>query len=211
MTSRLLCLFVLSSISLASGQEVLPTPTCPSADDLKLPPGFCASVFAEGVGRARHLTVSASGDVYVMLWSYNENAPAGSIVLLRDPDGDGTSDSLLRFGERGGDDIEWRAGYLYASTSDSIVRYKIGLDQPNLGANPEVVVRDIPAYEGAEHAAHPFVFANGKLLVHLHNRQMVLCLYRILNKGESGRSGTHNRKCTNECVWRLELFGIAMT
>jgi glucose/arabinose dehydrogenase len=32
---------------------------------LTLPPGFCASVFADNLGRARHLTVVPNGDVYV--------------------------------------------------------------------------------------------------------------------------------------------------
>jgi hypothetical protein len=29
-----------------------------------LPPGFCASIFADGVGHARHLVVAANGVVY---------------------------------------------------------------------------------------------------------------------------------------------------
>jgi hypothetical protein len=36
---------------------------------LAVPPGFCASVFAEGLGHARHLAVAPNGDVYVNTWS----------------------------------------------------------------------------------------------------------------------------------------------
>ena len=36
---------------------------------LTLPTGFCASVFADNLGRARHLTVAPNGDVYVNTWS----------------------------------------------------------------------------------------------------------------------------------------------
>ena len=36
---------------------------------LKLPDGFCATVFADGIGHARHLTVAPSGVVYVNTWS----------------------------------------------------------------------------------------------------------------------------------------------
>jgi glucose/arabinose dehydrogenase len=32
---------------------------------LKLPPGFCATVFADGIGHARHLAVAPNGVVYV--------------------------------------------------------------------------------------------------------------------------------------------------
>src|SRR5580698_558088 len=39
---------------------------CPSDDSgLKLPAGFCATVFADGIGHARHLVVTSDGVVYV--------------------------------------------------------------------------------------------------------------------------------------------------
>jgi hypothetical protein len=39
---------------------------CPGDDSgLTLPPGFCASIFADDIGHARHLVVSAEGVVYV--------------------------------------------------------------------------------------------------------------------------------------------------
>src|SRR5262245_46352731 len=51
-----------------------PTPkagdACPTNDTgLTLPPGFCATVFADGIGHARHLKVASSGVVYVNTWS----------------------------------------------------------------------------------------------------------------------------------------------
>src|SRR6267142_1603250 len=43
---------------------------CPSDDSgLKLPAGFCATVFADGIGHARHMIVAPSGVVYVNTWS----------------------------------------------------------------------------------------------------------------------------------------------
>jgi mono/diheme cytochrome c family protein len=43
---------------------------CPhDATGLTLPPGFCGTVFADGIGHARHLTVSNQGVVYVNTWS----------------------------------------------------------------------------------------------------------------------------------------------
>ena len=42
---------------------------CPTDDSgLKLPPGFCATVFADGIGHARHLVVAQSDVVYVNKW-----------------------------------------------------------------------------------------------------------------------------------------------
>src|SRR5438034_10635339 len=41
-------------------------PACdPDNGGLKLPPGFCAAVVAENVGRARHLVVAPNGDLFV--------------------------------------------------------------------------------------------------------------------------------------------------
>ena len=38
-----------------------------STAGLLLPHGFSATVFADGIGRARHIVVNANGDVYVAL------------------------------------------------------------------------------------------------------------------------------------------------
>src|SRR4051794_17231364 len=56
---------------------------------LTLPPGFCGTVFADGIGHARHLVVSPSGVVYVNTWSgkYYGNEPphpGGFLVALQD-------------------------------------------------------------------------------------------------------------------------------
>ena len=50
---------------------------CPSDDSgLKLPAGFCATIFADGIGHARHLVVAPSGVVYVNTWSGDYYPPA---------------------------------------------------------------------------------------------------------------------------------------
>ncbi|PYX70866.1 MAG: glucose dehydrogenase, partial [Acidobacteria bacterium] len=44
--------------------------TCPSNDSgLKLPAGFCATVFADNIGHARHMVVAPNGVLYVNTWS----------------------------------------------------------------------------------------------------------------------------------------------
>src|SRR5262245_49055582 len=41
------------------------TPACANDDSgLQLPPGFCATVFADGIGHARHMVVAPNGVVY---------------------------------------------------------------------------------------------------------------------------------------------------
>ena len=43
---------------------------CPNDDSgLQLPAGFCATVFADDIGHARHVVVAPSGVLYVNTWS----------------------------------------------------------------------------------------------------------------------------------------------
>src|SRR5580698_5645122 len=43
---------------------------CPSDDSgLKLPAGFCATIFADKIGHAREMAVAPNGVVYVNTWS----------------------------------------------------------------------------------------------------------------------------------------------
>src|SRR5438874_10271151 len=80
-------------------------PVC--ADDnggITLPAGFCATVFADNIGHARHLVVTPNGVVYVNTWSGryygNDTPPAGGfLVALHDTNGDGRADVTLRFGD----------------------------------------------------------------------------------------------------------------
>src|SRR5262249_10355997 len=68
---------------------------CPGDNGgITLPRGFCATVFADNIGHARHLVVSPSGIVYVNTWSgrYYGNdrpPPGGFLVALQDTKGDG--------------------------------------------------------------------------------------------------------------------------
>jgi len=60
--------------------------SCPNAG-LKLPPGFCATVFADQLGHARHLAVADNGVVYVNTWSgrYYGNLRAAFSSRCRTP------------------------------------------------------------------------------------------------------------------------------
>ena len=66
---------------------------------LKLPAGFCATVFADGIGHARHMVVGPSGVVYVNTWSgayYGSQPPhaGGFLVALKDSTGSGKASML---------------------------------------------------------------------------------------------------------------------
>jgi glucose/arabinose dehydrogenase/cytochrome c5 len=140
--------------------------SCPGKDPgITLPPGFCATVFADNLGHARHLTVTSNGVVYVNTWSGlyygNDKPPAGGfLVALKDTDGDGKADVVSRFGKTvaqgsaGGTGIALYNGALYAEVNDRIVRYKL----PEIGVvptdPPETIVSGLPLT--GDHPMHPF-------------------------------------------------------
>ncbi len=141
---------------------------------LTLPPGFCASVFADTLGHARHLAVSADGTVYVNTWDsdYYTGAvhPGGFLIALKDSKGAGHADSVRRFGPahesgaHGGTGIALFEGYLYAESDDRIVRYRLPDGGGVPRGKPEVIVSGLPL--GGDHPMHPFVIdTDGKMYI----------------------------------------------
>jgi len=142
------------------------TASCPRDDSgLKLPAGFCATIFADGIGHARHLVVAPNGVVYVNTWSgryYGNDTPhaGGFLVALQDTTGAGKADVNERFGETvqsggaGGTGIGLYHGALYAEINDKIVRYELpaGSIVPKGPSIP--VVTGLPL--GGDHPMHPF-------------------------------------------------------
>lgn len=103
---------------------VKPVAVVADADNagLKLPAGFGALKVADGIGRARHIAVTAQGDVYVKLMRV---ADGKGIVRLRDTNGDGKAEDISSMGNYGGTGIAIKNGYLYASSDEEVFRYKL--------------------------------------------------------------------------------------
>jgi glucose/arabinose dehydrogenase len=143
---------------------------------IQLPPGFCATVFADNLGHARHLVVSRDGVVYVNTWSgayYRTKPPAGGfLIALQDTRGDGHADVIRRFGDStddgsaGGTGIALYDNALYFEQNDRIMRYRLSPGSPVPSMRPEVIVSGLPIT--GDHPMHPFVIdARGKLFVDL--------------------------------------------
>jgi glucose/arabinose dehydrogenase/mono/diheme cytochrome c family protein len=157
-----------SSASAQGTPAAAPSATafCPENDSgLKLPAGFCATIFADGVGHARHLVVAPNGVVYVNTWSgryYANDTPhaGGFLVALQDTTGGGKADVNERFGETvqsggaGGTGIGLYHGAIYAEINDKIVRYTLPTDSivPSGASMP--IVTGLPL--GGDHPMHPF-------------------------------------------------------
>jgi glucose/arabinose dehydrogenase len=130
---------------------------------LVLPTGFCAIIAHNGVGRARHIAVAPNGNVYVAL---SQPSGAGSIVALRDADGDGRLDEEVRFGDVGGTGMAVRGGRLYFGANTFIVRYRLVEDRLGPVGEPDTVVRGFP--EQRAHASKAIAFdASGNLYVNV--------------------------------------------
>jgi len=140
---------------------------CPGpVSGLTLPPGFCATVFADDIGHARHLVVAPNGVVYVNTWSgryYGNDTPhaGGFLVALQDTDESGTASLIGRFGETaqsggaGGTGIGLYKGALYAEINDKIVRYPLPTDSILPRGRGEAVVTGLPL--GGDHPGPPLV------------------------------------------------------
>ena len=149
---------------------------CPHDDSgLKLPPGFCATVFADGIGHARHMVVAPNGVVYVNTWSgryYGNDTPhaGGFLVALQDTTGSGKADVNQRFGATvqsggaGGTGIGMYGGALYAEINDQIVRYTLQAGSIVPQGPPVTIVSGLPL--SGDHPMHPFVIdTDGSLYV----------------------------------------------
>ena len=129
-------------------------PAC-DADNggITLPAGFCATVFADGLLGARHVTVRPNGDVYVAIGG------SGGAVGLRDTDGDGHADQRVGFGKAGGNGIAWNGTHLFLAENTRVVRYAFKPNKLAPFGSASVVVSGLPA--GVEHVSKTIAFGTG--------------------------------------------------
>ncbi len=178
--AALVALYLISSSPLARNPSrasaAVADQGCPSDDSgLKLPAGFCATIFADGIGHARHLVVAPSGVVYVNTWSgeyYGNETPhaGGFLVALQDRTNTGKADVNERFGETvqsggaGGTGIGLYKDSIYAEINDRIVRYSLPAGSIVPKDAPVTIVSGLPLT--GDHPMHPFfIDAKGSLSV----------------------------------------------
>lgn len=129
-------------------------PCDPGDGGITLAPGFCARVFADSVGVARHLVVTDGGDVYVALEDADEASGGstqmrgelgrGGIVALRDADGDGRAEQREYLRRRGGSGIGVRGTHLYVSTPSEVLRYRLAAGRLLPAGEPDTLVSVFP-------------------------------------------------------------------
>ncbi len=167
---------LLTAASAQTGQRTTGATTCSENNTgITLPPGFCATVFADKLGHPRHLVVASDGVVYVNTWSgryyQNDTPPSGGfLVALRDTKGDGSADSIQRFGEtiaQGGHGGTASRSTRMDCTPKSTTASSVTSLKPNeitpTGA-PTTILSGMPLT--GDHPMHPFsIDATGNLYV----------------------------------------------
>ena len=90
----------------------------PRLEDIKLPPGFHISIYAENVTNARGMSMGPDGTIYV------GSREEGNVYALQDLDGNGTAETkhIIATGLNMPVGVAWHAGDLYISSVDRIVK-----------------------------------------------------------------------------------------
>ena len=176
---RFRCALVLLGVIACGGERERSamSPQCGKGNGgITLPSGFCAAVFADEVGVARHLVVTPTGDVYVALEDARRSSAnsthikgengQGGIIALRDTNSDGRADIRFRINDASHSGIAFRSPWLYSSSVATVLRYRL---EPRtlapVGA-PDTVVNGFPDTGG--HSSRSLAFDDaGNLFVNI--------------------------------------------
>lgn len=213
MPGRLTVVFSVLAILGALNVSAAPAPACGGADTgIALSPGFCATVFADDIGHARHLVVAPNGVVYVNTWSgryYKDDnpPPGGFLVALQDTKGTGKADVIKRFGDgvaqgsAGGTGIQLYNGAIYAEVNDRIVKYALRANETVPTGKAEVIVSGMPLT--GDHPMHPFIIdSKGNLFVDLGSATNACEVHNRMPKSPGNKPCTE--KETRAGTWKYD-------
>jgi glucose/arabinose dehydrogenase len=178
---------LLFSLSACAGDPVKPgdkknTDAKPGDVVITTPAGFSTTLFADDLGKARHITVSSNGVVYVKL---EKKKDGNTIIKLVDKNGDGKADEVTGFGNYVGTGIAIKNGYLYTSSNEEVFRYKLDADNNVVSPDkPEKIVTGL--LSRGEHEAKAIALDNnGNLYVNI-GAYSNSCQFKDREKGSLG-------------------------
>jgi len=186
-------------------------------DGLRLPPGFHATVVAEGLGPIRHLAVRGNGAIYLSTPQNQEGRGAGIVALHLDASHH--ADEIEHFGSvDGGTGIRFHNDRLYASTPSAVYRFTFRGNELVPSSQPELIVDGMPAsHPGFNRVNRPIAFgAKGDLFVALDASANLCTVQTLPPPGQpqpaSGASLVGARPCpdlgTRAGVWRFDANKI---
>ena len=159
MKSVRVILIVSSAVAFAAAEE---------PDGLTLPPGFHASVVAEGLGSIRHLAVRGNGNIYVSTPQNQDEH--GSGIIAHHLDANHHADQIQHFGSvDGGTGIRFHNDRLYASTPSGVYRFAFRGNELSPSSEPELIIDGMPpSHPGFNRVNRPIAFdGKGNLFVAL--------------------------------------------
>jgi glucose/arabinose dehydrogenase len=156
----------------------------PDNAGLKLPAGFCASIFADSVNGVRQMVVAPNGDLVVSM----QGRAAGGILVLRDTKKSGHADSRQQFSTGySSAQVALFDGHLYAEASPpipsrgangapsapaptiAILRYPLKAGEIVPSGPPDTIVSGLPGAPG--HITRNFVITrDGIMYVNIGSR-----------------------------------------
>src|SRR5215467_4358649 len=176
---------------------------------LKLPPGFCASIFADTVRNARHMVVAPNGDLIVSM----QGRGAG-IVILRDTNKSGRAELQRQFASGfTSSEVALFDGHLYtearpvtagrggAPSAVAIVRYPYKPGDLAPSGTPDTIVSALPGT--SDHFTRNFVIAkDGSMYVNVGS-QTNACQENNRAKGSPGKNPCTELE-TRAGIWKFD-------
>ena len=174
---------------------------------ITVPAGFCATIFADTVGSARHIAVAPNGDVYISLsdaagvtqiGSLRPDRGASGILILRDTNRDGRADIEARYAmEIMATGIALRGDHLYIARRHTIERFSVDPRRFGTLGRPDTVAMGFPA---GGHNAKTIVFGEGT--------DMFVSVGSMSNACRANRNETAPDPCpempTRSGIWRYD-------
>ena len=157
-------------IALAAGQVAGAQEACPNAG-LKLPAGFCATIFADSLPNVRSIAVAPNGDLFVALQN-GRNPAVGGVMGLRDAGKTGKADKREKFVSGfASSHVAVFDNHLYAEVipqapargstappvTTTIVRYPLKSGELIPAGKPDTIIEKIPTFPG--HSTRNFAIA----------------------------------------------------
>lgn len=193
----------LAAALMAQGPSPTSAPACdPDNAGLKLPAGFCATLFADSLAAPRHLDVAPNGDVVVAVRTTRaNNAPRpGGFFVLRDADGDGRADRRARFGEFSASQARLVGNHIYTEDTRTVLRYNWNPGTMS-ATGPDTIVSGLPGDRG--HPAKTFVIRDGSIYVN-HGSPTNSCQQQDRTPKSPGKDPCPDLE-TRASIWRFDL------
>lgn len=151
-------------------------PSCASDNGgITLPDGFCAGVFADTIGHARHVAIAPNGDLFIALEYHaprdttrKSTQVQAAAVALRDVNHDGRADTMVYIGKgaKGGTGIALADSFIYVDEQTKIVRYHLASGALEPTGAAQTVISGIPI--AGDHNARNFIIdSKGNLFLNI--------------------------------------------